>query len=978
MPHEIKTTLKVDGESKFEKDLKAASKSVKNMGEQLKLATEEYKKNGDKMKLTAERSRTLKSEIEQQEKIVKALEQAVKESAEKFGEASDKTERWQTELTRAQTALAQLQNTLNNNEKGLDANGKAFEDMLGKADEAQEKVNSFKFLEFDTALKNITSAAENAAQMIINVGKSAWNMVSDSGKWADELTTLSDATGIDRQTLQSWNYAARFVDTETGAIIAAIDKVRDKTTSGNKDDLLLFNPLVKTTDAATGKLRDAQDIFWDTVDALHGISDENKRAALAQDIFGKNYRDLMPLIRKGRDEWEHYTEQAREAGYVLSEDQLDNLGSFDDATQRMDASMENLRNTLSAELAPAMETVADAVTKVVDKFTEWANTEEGQRALENLSGAITAVVTSLTENTDFTDLATKAAGAIEGFGQALAWTAEHPEEVVDGIVTALKVYAGLKIGTAALSLITALGELKNLGSGTVNTVKQIMNMLGGSHSGSIPVSNETLNQAKNGAVTTGAGLGAKAVAAGKAAVNFVGGILPTVAVISAAVTPAVIAQNQNIAQARDKTETIKEQAEKAMDTLGEKAGNIIRVVQQAAGALGLSGKKDFLGMDILSSPADVHAALVNALQLDAEDILDKETVAKLNKFRESITTPYAEGLSGQEEYILLQDITDQLLKRLGDTEEMVQYLTTHAEAKKDDASEVAETMASDTENAAETAEEVNTRLETMKKAADDAKAAVKELYQELDEKYGVVQNGQTGQFELINSDNSQEARDGIAALNELYAKAAELKADYEAAGEDIPAGLASGIEKNTQTATDAADTMAADTENAAERRLGINSPSTVFRDIGANVAIGLGNGIYAEAAYAISAAQWLAAQIEAATRSALDIHSPSGVMEELGAFTGEGFALGLEQSADLINNSFARMLSQGLELIAPPVSAQPAPAQAGASMDAIAGLIVAALDGMEIRLDGELVGRSVAPTVEFVIQEQELSRRYTS
>lgn len=975
MPHEIKTTLKVDGESKFEKDLKAASKSVKNMGEQLKLATEEYKKNGDKMKLTAERSRTLKSEIEQQEKIVKALEQAVKESAEKFGEASDKTERWQTELTRAQTALAQLQNTLSNNEKGLDANGNAFENMLGKAGEAQEKLNGFKFLEFDTALKNITSAAENAAQMIIKVGKSAWNMVSDSGKWADELTTLSNATGIDRQTLQSWNYAARFVDTETDAIIAAIDKVRDKTTSGNKDDLLLFNPLVKTTDAATGKLRDAQDIFWDTVDALHGITDGNKQAALAQDIFGKNYRSLMPLIRAGRGEWERYTEQAREAGYVLGDDQLDSLGSFDDATQRMDASMENLRNTLSAELAPAMETVADAVTRVVDKFTEWANTEEGQKALENLSGAITAVVTSLTSDIDFTDLADKAAGAITGIGEAFRWTAEHPETVVDAIVSALKIYAGLKIGTAALSLVTALGELKNLGSGTVNTVKRIMNMLGGGGDGNVPVSNETLNQAKNSARTAGIGLGAKLSAAGNSIAGFVGSILPAAAVTAAAIVPAVIAQNQDIAQARKKTEAIKEQADKAMETLGEKAGNIIQVVQQAAGALGLSGKKDILGMDKISDPADVYAALVNVLRFDVDDILDEKTVAQLNKFREGITTPFAEGLSGQEEYNLLQDITDQLLARLNDTEEKVQDLTANVEEKKGDITEAADSMATDAEGAAETAEEASARLETLKTDAENAKTAVQELYKELNEKYGVIQNGQTGQFELLNSDNSQEASAGIKLLNELYAKAADLKAEYEEAGKAVPQGLAAGIENETSSATDAADTMADMTDKIVRQRLKIKSPSGVFREIGEYVAIGLGDGIYAESGYAISAARWLASEIEAATRAALDIHSPSGVMESLGEYTAQGFALGLERSSDLINASFAQMMGQELQLRPAPIN-QPAAQSGGQDWAAVAGLIVAALDGVEVAIDGETAGRLIAPTVEQVIQEQGLSRRY--
>lgn len=670
---DIKTTLKVDGESKFEKDIKAAARSVKNLGENLKLSQEEFKRDGDQMKLVSERSKTLTAQIDQQEKIVKALAQAVKDSSEKYGEASTQTEKWQTELTKAQTTLTALQNELNNNTQGLDKNGKAFSDMADSAEDAKQKMTGIDFLAIDTAIGNVTDTAKNAAKAILNVGKSVWNMVSDSAHWADDLTTRANAAsavGVDRQTLQAWDYAAKIVDTDSDTIIDGINRILDRTTSGKESDLLMFNPLVKTTDEVTGKLRGAQDIFWDTIEALHNITDGNEQAARAQDIFGRNgFAKLMPLIKAGREEWQKYAKEAQDAGYVLSEDQLDSLGGFDDAIQRMETSAQSMRNTLSAELAPAMKTVADAITTITDKITAWANTEEGQKALESLGNAITSVVEALTKDVDFTDLAEKAAGVLTGIGEALSWVSTHPETVLNGIKDALIAYAGLKVSSSLISLLTALGGLKNLTTGTVSAVKGILQSFGSGKT-SVPVTNEVSNAAKSSAVVAGGG-GIKAglASAGKAAVDFVGAILPSALVTAAAVAPALIAQNQDIEQSRQKTQTIKNEAEKAMQELGDEAGNIIKAVDEAAGALGLTGKKDILGMDVISDPKAVHDALKQIYELNFSDILSDETNAALNKWWEGETVPFAEGLSGQEEYSLLQSITDQLMNKLSEMRE---------------------------------------------------------------------------------------------------------------------------------------------------------------------------------------------------------------------------------------------------------------------------------------------------------------------
>ena len=156
MAREIKTSLIVDGEQAFKRSINEANTSMKNLGTQLTLAQAQFKKDGDAMKLMETRSKALKGEIDQQEKIVEALEKAVQDSAKAYGENSEKTEKWQAELNRAKAKLTNLQSELTLNEQGLDRNGKAFDESSQHAADYQATLQSIgKNVSFETITSGI-------------------------------------------------------------------------------------------------------------------------------------------------------------------------------------------------------------------------------------------------------------------------------------------------------------------------------------------------------------------------------------------------------------------------------------------------------------------------------------------------------------------------------------------------------------------------------------------------------------------------------------------------------------------------------------------------------------------------------------------------------------------------------------------------------------------------------------------------------
>ena len=477
MPKEIKTTIAVDGEAAFKRAINEANTSMRNLGTQLTLAQAQFKKDGDAMKLMETRSKALKSEIDQQQNIVKALEQAVKDSAAAYGENSEKTEKWEAELNRAKAKLVNLQSELTLNEQGLDRNGKAFDDGSQHAADYQATLQTIgKNVSFQTVtegISGITSKIESAIKKVFSFAKAIRETFADAGEWADNLITDATKYGMDVETLQRWQNAADLIETPVEAIITAQDKLSKKMKNGWKDGKLdMWQVLgIDLKDADTGKARDKMDVMWELGETLLHISDMQERGstnydadALSMEVFGKSWRELLPLFKAGREEWEKTVAEQQ----VVSEDRVKALGELDDANQALENSWDVTKYSFLAELAPTVTEVTNAVTEMLKAFNEWMDTDEGKQAMEDLSGAIQELFSGL-KDVSFKDAIDAVKTAIDGIKDALVWLADHKDDVYN----ALKVIAGgfalLKVSDTVLKFLQLKNGLSGLtggGSGT--------------------------------------------------------------------------------------------------------------------------------------------------------------------------------------------------------------------------------------------------------------------------------------------------------------------------------------------------------------------------------------------------------------------------------------------------------------------------------------------------------------------------------
>lgn len=145
---EIKTSIALDGEQAFKQALADASRNLRVMDADLKAAATEFKVTGDAQQYYTEKSRSLKEQIAQQEQVVDALVNAVRQSAAAFGESDAKTDGWRIKLSNATAKLMTMKKGLQDTDKeaeefGRDSKrvGKQIEDGIGDgAEEANKSV----------------------------------------------------------------------------------------------------------------------------------------------------------------------------------------------------------------------------------------------------------------------------------------------------------------------------------------------------------------------------------------------------------------------------------------------------------------------------------------------------------------------------------------------------------------------------------------------------------------------------------------------------------------------------------------------------------------------------------------------------------------------------------------------------------------------------------------------------------------------
>ena len=470
----IDVKMGVSGVSQFRSAMNQSSQSVKTLDAALKLNEKQLQATGDKETYMAQKSKLLQQQIAAQSNVVKQG-QAALQAMEKNGvdPASAAYQKLQQQVLNAQTALLGMQTDLG----GV---GQTATETAQQTDKLANSLNSInKKVSFDAVLGGIgkiTSAMETAGKKVAAMATDVWNTMTAAASWADNESTLASMYGISVEQLQKMQRVAETsIQTPVEAIIKArqrIGKEYSAMTDQFKDALIelgfgTYNTKY-SSEVTVQQFENVEDAMWAYGEAIMAVKDEFKQEELAQQIFGRSWREMIPLFDAGREAYE----EALETQSVVAEENVQKLADLNLAVNNLKGEYETLKETVLAQFAGPLTKAADSLAGVLQKVNEYLETPEGKEKLEALGEAAEKLFSGII-NINADDALETAKGWLDGITGALGWIGEHWKDVETGIKAIGAAFLGLKLAEVVGSLVQGALALKNLmGGGAASAAGQ--------------------------------------------------------------------------------------------------------------------------------------------------------------------------------------------------------------------------------------------------------------------------------------------------------------------------------------------------------------------------------------------------------------------------------------------------------------------------------------------------------------------------
>lgn len=275
---------------------------------------------------------------------------------------------------------------------GVDKNSKEYRELQREIIETESKLKHFIAEEKKIGNVNLRAASEKfkkigdnltkAGQAMSGLSKAAAAVTAaigaltvKSGKWADDLNTMSKVYGVGTKELQKYSAAADLVDVSVEAIAKSNKKLTKNAYSavnGSKAQKEAFDALGVSVTDADGNLKDSETIFEEVITNLGKMTNETERNALAQKLMGGSAAELNPLIEDGGEAYKNLAETLEKYDLdFIDQDMLDQANEFNDSLDTIKAvgmvAFQQLGTQLAAYLAPAME----KVVKLVGRLAAW-------------------------------------------------------------------------------------------------------------------------------------------------------------------------------------------------------------------------------------------------------------------------------------------------------------------------------------------------------------------------------------------------------------------------------------------------------------------------------------------------------------------------------------------------------------------------------------------------------------------------------
>ena len=461
---DVSVQMGVSGISQFKQQISEAQNSVKTYDSALKLAEKQLKATGDAETYLQSKTTALQGKLQAQQSAVKSAEAALKSMAESgVDKASAAYQKMEKSLLDAQAAVLDTQMDIQNiGAESMNAAGKT--DRLASSLGGLNRTVSLETV--ISGLGRITDTMERGIQKAGELGEAIWNNVMNSAQWADDSATMALMYGVDLDTfLRIQKLVTNGMDTSVEAILKSQQKLTKNIGGGSASFLetmkelgLAYETVGKFGETATMLVtNDPSEMFWRAGEAILKMGDSFEQEAKAQEIFGRSWRELIPLFT------EYHTQEAFDKALedvtVNTEKEVEDLAKFSDTISELKGQVDTFMNKGWAALAPGLTSAADALSGLLGNVLEYLDTPEGKETLNEMSESISGLFEDL-EHIDPESVVQNFQKVFDKIVGGFRWIKENKDDVVTGIKVIAGAFGLLKVSEGVLTFLQLIKGVK--------------------------------------------------------------------------------------------------------------------------------------------------------------------------------------------------------------------------------------------------------------------------------------------------------------------------------------------------------------------------------------------------------------------------------------------------------------------------------------------------------------------------------------
>ena len=341
-------TIEIGGDTtKLQKSLKGVDSQLKTTQNNLKDINKLLKLNPGNVELLRQKQKNLNDAVAQ----TKTRLDELKAAQEGVTKGSAEWDALQREIIETENNLKQLQNEQ-----------RKFGTVAGQVlQNAGRQVSAFgdKVQDAGKKLSGISGGAAALGGALLKMGY-------DSIQSADEINTLAKQTGFTTDEIQKLQYASDRMDVSFESVSGAMKKFKSKIDPAN-ESLKALGVEVTNSD---GTLRNANDVFFETVSALSQIENETERDQAAMELFGKSADELAGLIDDGGQAFKEMGDEAENLGLILDQETLDKLNATNDELDSLKANIKGTMATIGANVASVLAPLLEKISTLIANVTE--------------------------------------------------------------------------------------------------------------------------------------------------------------------------------------------------------------------------------------------------------------------------------------------------------------------------------------------------------------------------------------------------------------------------------------------------------------------------------------------------------------------------------------------------------------------------------------------------------------------------------